>query len=85
MDYIVIDCAPVTGPESLHEALKVALDLPEYYGKNLDALFDCLTDIDLPTRLVLAHFEFLGDWTEGFKAVFHDACLENPLLTIETD
>jgi RNAse (barnase) inhibitor barstar len=22
------------------------LDFPEYYGKNLDALFDCLTDLD---------------------------------------
>ncbi len=85
MDYIVIDCTPVSGPGSMHEALKVALDLPEWYGKNLDALFDCLTDLNQPTRLILAHFEALGDWTSGFRAVFHDACMENPLLTIETD
>ncbi len=85
MEYIVIDCAPVTGPESLHNALMVALDLPEYYGKNLDALFDCMTDIDRPIHLVLAHFEMLGDWTSGFRAVFHDAAQENPLLVIETD
>ncbi len=85
MDYIVIDCSYVTGAQSLHDALQVALDLPDYYGKNLDALFDCLTDINRPVHLVLAHFELLGEWTHGFKAVFHDACQENPLLIIEMD
>ncbi len=85
MDYTVIDCAQVTGPESFHEALMVALDLPDYYGKNLDALFDCLTDINQFTYLVLAHFEMLGDWKEGFRAVFHDATQENPMLVIDMD
>ncbi len=85
MDYTVIDCSYVTGPESLHEALKVALDFPDYYGKSLDALFDCLTDIQSPVHLVLAHFEMLGDWTRGFRAVFHDAAAENPLFTCEMD
>ena len=26
-----------------HEALKKGLDLPYFYGKNMDALWDCLT------------------------------------------
>ena len=29
----------------IHKALKNGLKLPEYYGANLDALWDCLTDI----------------------------------------
>ncbi|MBQ7670262.1 MAG: barstar family protein [Clostridia bacterium] len=29
----------------IHKALKDGLKLPEYYGENLDALWDCLTDI----------------------------------------
>lgn len=29
-----------------HEYLKELLELPEYYGKNLDALYDCLTDLE---------------------------------------
>ncbi len=85
MDFTVIDCSYVTGPESLHDALKVALDFPDYYGKNLDALFDCLTDIQSPVHLVLAHFNALGDWTLGFRAVFADAATENPLLTVKWD
>lgn len=36
-----------------HEMLAKELDFPEYYGKNLDALEDCLGDIHTPTRIVL--------------------------------
>lgn len=33
-----------TGPE-VHRDLAVALDFPAYYGRNLDALDDCLSDV----------------------------------------
>lgn len=29
-----------------HKYLKEALDFPDYYGENLDALYDCLTEFD---------------------------------------
>jgi ribonuclease inhibitor len=29
----------------IHEVLKRDLDFPDYYGGNLDALWDCLTDM----------------------------------------
>ena len=31
--------------EKAHIYLKQVLRLPSYYGNNLDALYDCLTDI----------------------------------------
>lgn len=31
--------------KDLHERIYEAMDFPEYYGNNLDALYDCLTDI----------------------------------------
>lgn len=31
--------------ENFHAYLKKELDLPEYYGENLDALYDCLTEM----------------------------------------
>ena len=44
----------------IHEALMRDLDFPDYYGGNLDALWDCLTDM-------------LGDWADielvGFEGV----------------
>lgn len=33
-------------------AIGVALDFPEYYGANLDALWDCLRDLPGPTVLL---------------------------------
>ena len=30
----------------LHEILMKEFNFPDYYGKNLDALYDCLTELD---------------------------------------
>ena len=42
MEYIV-DFNGVKTEEELHQALKDGLNLPYYYGMNMDALWDCLT------------------------------------------
>lgn len=36
-----------------HELLAKALAFPRYYGANLDALEDCLSEISMPTRIVI--------------------------------
>ena len=68
-----------------HAALAAALRFPAYYGGNLDALFDCLRDLD-ETALTVTHCAAaarqLGDAWPGFVAVFLDAAAENPRLTI---
>lgn len=33
------------------------LEFPDYYGANLDALWDCLTDLTEPTALVWHHWQ----------------------------
>jgi RNAse (barnase) inhibitor barstar len=43
------DCAKWISEEAFHLDLKRTLPLPDYYGKNLDALNDSLIDIDVPT------------------------------------
>ena len=40
-------------PAQVHEKLAKRLDFPEYYGANLDALEDCLSEVRSPTRIVL--------------------------------
>ena len=42
---IFIDAARYASAKELHLALKMMLDLPEYYGCNADALYDCLSDL----------------------------------------
>jgi Barstar (barnase inhibitor) len=43
---IRIDARRLTDPAGMHAALAEAFGFPEFYGKNLDALVDCLTHLD---------------------------------------
>ena len=45
MKNIVINCEKLLQKEQAHLHLAEVLDFPDYYGKNLDALFDCLTEL----------------------------------------
>ena len=38
-----------------HETIAAALAFPPYYGKNLDALHDCLTEIGQDTVIIVPH------------------------------
>lgn len=50
---IFIDGSQYQTAKALHLALKMMLDLPEYYGCNADALYDCLSERTSPVNLVL--------------------------------
>jgi|SRR5262245_13437734 len=43
---IRIDARRLTDPAGLHAAMSEAFGFPATYGKNLDALIDCLTHLD---------------------------------------
>lgn len=49
-DYRVdsFECSLWDSESELHEALSRGLEFPGYYGRNLDALNDCIGDIDIP-------------------------------------
>ena len=44
---------------AFHARIARAFDFPDYYGKNLDALYDCLTDLPEGSELVITHFDAL--------------------------
>ena len=77
MREIILDCSGIANKRQLHEALKAALCLPEWYGKNLDALFDCLTELDDETHLILKNWDHDAAFACGFESVFTDAAAEN--------
>ena len=78
MKRIILDSREFNNKEQFHDIIKDKLDFPEYYGKNLDALWDCLTGwIDLPLKLEWHGFNEskskLGDYAEKILDVFHEA------------
>ena len=68
--------------DELHDALIRALNLPTWYGRNLDALYDCLADVNQDTELRLLHparlEEALGGYARSLLSVLRDAAAENP-------
>lgn len=58
-----------------HDYLMEALDLPDYYGKNLDALYDCLTEMECEIELINA-----DEVDEDILETFKDAANENNLI-----
>ena len=85
MKQIQISAAQWDSPRAAHEALKEALSLPDHYGHNLDALHDCLTELE-ETQLVIEDCalaaEKMGAKWRGFLHVFLDSCQENDALEI---
>ena len=42
MNYIILDFSGIKSLWHLHEYFKDVFELPDYYGRNMDALWDCL-------------------------------------------
>ena len=86
MRKITLDIEKMRSLPMLHKYLHTALALPEYYGANLDALYDCLTEIAEPTELVVpkkvADEAYLGWYGQQFLQVLEDAAAANDALTI---
>ena len=78
---VTISCGGIADKETLHARIAAALDFPDWYGHNLDALMDCLTDLD-ETAVTLTGWRELGFPADGFWQVFRQAATENPDLTV---
>ena len=82
MEYI-IDFSPINDAAQFHRVLARELALPACYGCNLDALYDCLTELETPVHLILKNWDQSRAFAEGFAGVFEDAQAEGPDFTVE--
>ena len=86
MKTITLDIAHLHSVPALHKYLRSALALPVYYGANLDALHDCLTELAEPTQLIVpaavAANENLGWYGKQFLQMLQDAAAENKNLQV---
>lgn len=72
MEKYTIDFFGVTTRRQAHKLIADTLGFPEYYGRNLDALFDCLTELP-ECHIVLENINTLGERSEAFVQTFIDA------------
>ena len=77
---IILDATMLRERLPAHDYLKEALALPDYYGKNLDALYDCLTELD-ETEIRFVNLDAAGDsYFSRVLDLFQEAREENPRL-----
>lgn len=77
MELILVDGARMTSIEQAHRYLERTLRLPPHYGRNLDALYDCLSDLPNSVFLILINGrqmdEALGEYAARLRRVILDA------------
>ena len=86
IETIFLDGQKMLNHRAAHDHLAERLELPEYYGRNLDALYDLLTEREGPTRLVVQHREtilsWLGEYGGALCQTLEDADRANPGLEV---
>ena len=82
MKSITINCAEIGSMAAMHDVLARELGFPGWYGRNLDALHDCLCAICEDTEITFLHFPALPFPTAGLLRVLRDSENENPRLSI---
>ena len=80
MKKVIIDTNKLTTMEQIHDFLAEELNFPAHYGKNLDALYDCLTDITEETEIQLTAEE---ETFHPLKKVLTTAAKSNKNLHIK--
>lgn len=87
MKRIVLDFNGMNSKEEIQEYLAEQMEFPFYYGKNLDALYDCLTDIGEPTAIAcnlpkIQEDSQMEDYLKRLYRTFQDAEVDNGNLAV---
>ena len=81
---VTIDCSRIRNREMLHQAFAEALDFPDWYGCNLDALYDCLGMLHGTLRL--ENWEeaqnALGKYGQAARRAIVSAAMKNTGLEV---
>ena len=72
----------LTGDNLTHDALAEAFGFPEYYGRNLAALHDCLCAIGEETAIDMTDMDEENPQARPFLDVLADSARENPRLSL---
>ena len=82
-----LDGRQISDKKQLHDQLSMELGFPAWYGSNLDALYDCLTDISEPVA-VACHMpeeekdSYMEAYLDKLYGTFRDAEADNGNLAV---
>ena len=86
MEEIFLDGYKMISKSETHKYIKKMLNFPDYYGGNLDALWDILSTKSKLISIFLLHeekiYENLGDYGKQLIDVFQEAANSNTNIKI---
>lgn len=90
MKYIVLDFSGIKSQEQLYDYFEKVFDLPDYFGRNMDALWDCLLFwYDSETTIILKNVNTLPSnllWlAEIMLTLFDDLQNEDENITVQIE
>ena len=90
MKEIVFDASQVESMDQLHAELARSLNFSAHYGRNLDALYDCLSgEMALPLKIIWRNYRStrlkLGKDIAKILKVMEDFSREDPDFMIEIE
>ena len=74
------DCKTWSDENEMHKQLKQKLDFPDYYGKNFDALNDCLSDIEISDTGKIIALQHLDNFDSKRAHILLDILADNARL-----
>lgn len=86
MNLVKIDCQKLTlDKEAIHDYLKDVFNFSSDYGRNLDALYDCLTSINVTTEIEITNFGSINENNYGNLVikVIKEVCNDNENLKLD--
>ncbi|MEG0910220.1 MAG: barstar family protein [Ruthenibacterium sp.] len=87
MKQIILDGLKMHDEAGTQKYLKEAISAPEYYGENLDALYDILTGITTPTHIIFINEDAaqsqIGRYANQLITVLRSAAKANEFLATE--
>jgi ribonuclease inhibitor len=85
MKTCILDGNQITDKKQLHSILTTSLDFPDWYGENLDALYDCLTDVHEETEIIIKNSDSLeanlGRYAHSLYKLLADVSADNKCVS----
>ena len=86
MEIIRLESKEMTGRKASHDYMNKKLHLPEYYGNNLDALWDCMTT-DYSGKIIILHdpqmvHNQLGDYGDSLVSLLKEVAATNSAIRL---